>query len=131
MKLFNEKQYQKLLENGSDPGKDHAPVVRVHLPFTQCVWLLSELDPENTDICFGLCDLGMGFPELGYVSIQEIIAEGKDVLGIIPECDDTFEGLYPMSVYQAAARSKSKITTDENLLKQYAPTNKKGPTPKP
>ena len=26
-----------------------------------CTWLLTEIDPEDTDIAFGLCDLGMGW----------------------------------------------------------------------
>lgn len=36
-----------------------------------CTWFLTEYDPEE-DLAFGLCDLGMGYPELGYVSLAEI-----------------------------------------------------------
>ena len=33
-------------------------------------WLLTELDSEDPDIAFGLCDLGMQCPELGSVRIS-------------------------------------------------------------
>ena len=36
-----------------------------------CTWHLTEYDPED-ELAFGLCDLGMGYPELGYVSLAEI-----------------------------------------------------------
>ena len=36
-------------------------------------WLLTELD-EDGDQAFGLCDLGFGCPELGYVSLTEMRA---------------------------------------------------------
>jgi hypothetical protein len=31
-------------------------------------------DPDEDFIMFGLCDLGMGYPELGYVSLKEMKA---------------------------------------------------------
>lgn len=34
-------------------------------------WLIAELDP-NEWLMFGLCDLGLGFPEWGYVSLVEL-----------------------------------------------------------
>lgn len=48
------------------------PVVHLYLPGTGCQWLLTEVDLD-LDIAFGLCDLGMGFPEMGYVSLHEIL----------------------------------------------------------
>jgi len=33
---------------------------------------LTEIDPEGPDLAFGLCDLGMGVPEPGSVSITEL-----------------------------------------------------------
>lgn len=35
-------------------------------------WLLTDLDPEDLDRAFGLCELCMGFPELGWVSLTEL-----------------------------------------------------------
>ena len=37
-----------------------------------CCWLLTELDPDDPDIAFGLCDLGLGSPKLGSVRISEL-----------------------------------------------------------
>jgi hypothetical protein len=34
-------------------------------------WLITEYDPVER-IAFGWCDLGLGFPELGYVSLTEV-----------------------------------------------------------
>lgn len=67
----------KLIANGiasaaSEGGIDHKPVVKLFTPDAGATWLLSELDPEDNDIAFGLCDLGLGFPELGSVRISEI-----------------------------------------------------------
>jgi hypothetical protein len=75
MDFLPEELKQKLLHNGAPENrdKDHAPVVRLYLPGTVCEWLLSELEPDdNPDIAFGLCDLGLGFPELGSVSLSEL-----------------------------------------------------------
>lgn len=46
-------------------------------------WYITELD-RDTDgqgqiQAFGLADLGMGFPELGYISIPEIVAHGAEM----------------------------------------------------
>ena len=35
-------------------------------------WMLTERDPDKPDLLFGLADLGMGFPELGYVSLSKL-----------------------------------------------------------
>ena len=44
---------------------DFLPVVKLFTPDAGCTWPLPELDPEDPDIAFGLCDLGIGCPELG------------------------------------------------------------------
>ena len=38
----------------------------------ECTMLLTELDPEDGDTAFGLCDVGIGMPELGTVRISEL-----------------------------------------------------------
>lgn len=125
MKLFTKSQLTKLLQNGSpeNRGKNHKPVVKLFTPDAQCTWLISEIDPEYPDIAFGLCDLGMGYPELGCVSIAELQSlRGK--LGLPVERDLHFEGKFPITVYASAAAHKEYITTDISLLQQYANKNK-------
>jgi hypothetical protein len=51
---------------------DPRPVVKLFTPAARAAWLLTELDPDDPDIAFGLCDLGLGFPELGSVRLSEI-----------------------------------------------------------
>ena len=59
---------------------------------------MSEIDPEDPDIAFGLCDLGMGCPELGNVSLSEIGAlRGK--LGLPVERDLHFKATKTISAY--------------------------------
>jgi len=77
MGLLTEKQKEKMIANGKQTaidhdGSNHWPVVKLFTPDSNATWLLTELDPEEPDIAFGLCDLGFGFPELGYVRMSEI-----------------------------------------------------------
>jgi len=73
MKLLTEAQYAQLLASGrrqqplrgTEREIDFRPVAKLYNPCAAATWLLTELDPDDPDIAFGLCDLGMGFPELG------------------------------------------------------------------
>lgn len=76
-KVLTAAQYRKLVENHKQAttGKPAThPVVKFFTTNGVGLWLLSELDPE-TGIAFGLCDLG--YPELGYVSLDEMIEVGE------------------------------------------------------
>jgi hypothetical protein len=72
MKLLTKAIHDKLLENGkkqetvrgTEEEIDFKPVVKLFTPDANCTWLLTEIDPDAPDIAFGLCDLGMGYPEL-------------------------------------------------------------------
>ena len=80
MKLLTKDIYEKLIDNGRRQNEvrgtpqeiDFSPAVKLFTPDANFTWLLTELDPEEPDIAFGLCDLGMGFPELGNVSIAAL-----------------------------------------------------------
>lgn len=119
--MLTKLQYDKLISNGKDRDKDHPPVVKLFMTNTNCTWLLSELDSEYPDIAFGLCDLGMGFPELGNVSLIEIKEVEKSGFMRFLERDLFFEGNFPISVYARAARAHEHIITDESILKRYMP----------
>jgi hypothetical protein len=77
MTLITKAQIEQLLANGRAqraamdqglPALDFEPVVKLFTPDGGATWLLTELDP-NGGLAFGLCDLGLGCPELGYVSL--------------------------------------------------------------
>jgi hypothetical protein len=71
----------------------------------QCTWLLADLDDG---LLFGLCDLGIGCPELGYVSLAELAAvRGK--LGLPVERDRHFAPTKTISAYAVDAREHRRI----------------------
>jgi hypothetical protein len=104
--------YAQLITNGGRSGAgediDPSPVVKLLMPGTAGTWLLSEIDPRDPDLAFGLCDLGFGCPELGYVSLQELTSV-QTSLGLAIEVDEHFIGSLPLSVYADAARSAGCI----------------------
>jgi len=80
---------------------------------------LIELDPQSPDLAFALCDLGHGFPELGYLSLAEVSAiRGR--LGCPVERDIYFKPRFPLSVYVEAARQVGRITDADYLLVRIA-----------
>jgi Protein of unknown function (DUF2958) len=125
MKLITQAQRHRLLRNGETPDADPMPVVKLFTPDAGCTWLLACIDPEDPDLAFGLCDLGLGFPELGPVSLTELrTLRGR--LGLPVERDKGFEGRYPISVYAEAAWRARRITTSEKDLQaaQAAPAGR-------
>lgn len=112
MKLITAEQRERMLANGRESAErsdtDHRPVIKLFTSDAQCTWLLSELDPEDPDIAFGLCDLGMGHPELGSVRISEIESV-RGTLGLKVERDRHFEADQPISAYADAARKAGHI----------------------
>ncbi len=83
--------------------EDLKPVVKLFAPWGAATWLLTELDPDDHDLAFGLCDLGLGCPEIGSVRISEIESvTGPGGLRI--ERDDFFHATDPLSRYAAEAR---------------------------
>ena len=115
MKLITKKQWERLLANGADLEGDHAPVVKLFTPDAGCTWLLTAVEPENHDIAYGLCDLGVGFPELGTVSLREL-ARVRGSLGLPVERDLFFWGTHPLSAYARLAWKEERISIDERKL---------------
>ena len=113
-KLITEAQRLQLLTNGKQSRAqedfDPAPVLKLFTPDGWGVWLLTELDPNDPDYAFGLCDLGLGFPELGYVSINEL-ATVRGRLGLPIERDRSFEANQSISGYARDARIAGRIVT--------------------
>ena|SRR5689334_11124998 len=105
-------QFALMLANGARTAEgieiDYRPVVKLFTPDASCTWLLTELDPQDPDIAFGLCDLGMGFPELGSVRLSELNSlRGKRGLGV--ERDAHFIADKTLSEYAHAARMVGKV----------------------
>jgi hypothetical protein len=112
----------QLLANGAAATEtDHVPVVKFFDPTGAATWLITEMMPDQPDLLFGLCDLGLGCPELGYVSLSELQSV-KGKLGLGLERDLHFRPRFPLSVYAEAARSAGGIIETECLLAQAAAT---------
>ena len=110
--LMTSGQRTLLLANGARAAAgediDPLPVLKLFTPDGSATWLLTELDPDDPDIAFGLCDLGMGYPELGSVSLSEIAAvRGRKGLPI--ERDLHFTADRPLSAYADDARFQGAI----------------------
>lgn len=98
-----------LLLNALSSERDHKPVVKLFTPDASATWLLTECDPDEPDRLFGLCDLGLGYPELGFVSLAEIL-ELRGPLGLPVERDNGFVADRPLSEYVSEARVAGRIT---------------------
>lgn len=117
MALLTAEIRERLLANGrlrleyqmrDESEPDFLPVVKLFTPDAGCTWLLTELDPEDPDIAFGLCDLGMGCPELGSVSVAELESV-RGRLGLPVERDLHFTATKTLSAYADEAREHSAI----------------------
>ena len=117
MKLLTADIRKKLLRNGrvrqqrdeaGETEPDFWPVVKLFTPDGGCTWLLTELDPEDPDIAFGLCDLGLGHPEVGSVSLSELEAV-RGQLNLPVERDLYFTATKTLSAYADEARAHGAI----------------------
>jgi len=86
---------------------DPYPVVKLFTPDAAATWLLTEFDPCE-ELFFGLCDLGVGFPELGYMPRAELQA-CRGALGFSVERDRFFKATKPLSAYAEEAAQFGRI----------------------
>jgi len=112
MELFTRAQFALLLLNGeafdADPDLNPKPIVKLFNPVGAATWLIASVDPNNPDIAFGLCDLGMGCPELGSVSIEEL-SNVKGPLNLGIERDIHWQADKTIGEYADEARQHRRI----------------------
>jgi len=111
--LITDEQRAKLVANAhahvEAPDLDPPPVVKLFTPDAHATWLLTELDPEDGDTAFGLCDLGLGMPELGLVRLSEL-ASVRGPMDLPIARDLYFVARRPLSEYACLARANGSIT---------------------
>ncbi|WP_440532370.1 DUF2958 domain-containing protein [Variovorax sp. YR566] len=113
MELITPELRRLLLANGEasrdNPRFDPPPVVKWFNPCGAATWLITELDPDDEDLAYGLGDLGMGMPETGHVSVQELMSIRLmgGALGI--ERDLYWKANKPLSEYARLARLAGRI----------------------
>jgi Protein of unknown function (DUF2958) len=114
MTLISNPVRATLLVNGTltAAGKtiDPHPTVKLFTPDANATWLLTELDPADPNRAFGLCDLGLGFPELGWVLVSDL-ERLRGPLGLRVEVDGAFRPTKALSQYAADARTFGRVLT--------------------
>jgi len=112
MELLTPSDREQLLANAvrsrSDPDYDPMPVVKLHIPYHPAIWLLTELDPREPHIAYGLCDLGLGFPEIGSVDLRELTALRVGPTNLVKR-DARFQATKTLRAYAEEARAAGRI----------------------
>lgn len=98
-----------------DPAHDPVPVVKLFNPIGPATWVATEIGSDD-DMMFGLADLGLGCPELGYFSLTEFAAV-RLPFGLRIECDEDFTSYQPLSRWADLARQHGSILDAERLLR--------------
>lgn len=106
-KLIRPEDVQRLVMNRQDQApvqgtakeRDFEPCVKLHIPGTDMLWLLTELDEDY--IAFGLCQIHAA--ELGSVWLPELI--DIDVQGLKVVQDTRFQPTTTLRGYANKARA--------------------------
>ena len=118
MNLLEEYHIAWLIENAAEKA-DHYPIVKLFLPGTDFVWLLTHIESSNRHIAYGLFDLGDLNPKMGYFDLDKI-QKLKGKFGLPLMRDKLFVPRYPISVYEVAAKDSCMITEKVRDLNFYA-----------
>ena len=110
--LITQEHRNQLLDNGAATARgerrDPLPVVKLFTLDAHATWLLTELDPADGDMAFGLLDLGLGMPELGHVRLS--VLEGIRGPNNLPVARDLhFTPKRPLSEYARLAQEDRSI----------------------
>ena len=119
MELVTDELRQELLNNWNSEDQDLQPVLKIFSPIGASTWIIASMNPNDNDTMYGLCDLGMGSPELGYVplsELQEIRVPFMAGVEMELERDLYFEPKHSLATYVDAARLNEGITEDPQLL---------------
>tara|TARA_R110000868_G_scaffold65399_7_gene195686 strand:- start:25344 stop:25670 length:327 start_codon:yes stop_codon:yes gene_type:complete len=108
MKLITKDIQNKLDKNLTMKEYKRKPYLKLFNPCGAATWLITEHD-NKTGIMFGLCDLGMGVVEYGYVDMQEVKAL-RLPFGLSIERDKYFKPKMTLSEY-----SKHYTTSLQNV----------------
>lgn len=115
MQLLLKGQRDELIANGKateaaqsneTTEPDHTPVVKMFNPTGSGTWLFTEMDEHG--VLFGLCDPGLGSPEIGYQSLSEL-EEFKGHLGLGIERDRHWEASKTLNEYATEARNAGRV----------------------
>lgn len=120
MSLLTPEDRQQLIANGlinptgpqTFEDNDFVPVVHLYCEVSPCSWLLTEIDPANPDIAWGLIDAGDRNPKFGSVSIAWL-EKPRGPLGIGVQRLEGWKAKGKLSAYTAAAVAAGFIVEPE------------------
>ena len=128
MPLITDEDRCLLNKQWKDQSGKLSPALKLFTPAGAATWLIHSVDPEEPDHLFGLCDLGLGFAELGYVSLAELedleVPVKVNIFGrtytypLKVEKDLYFKPAHSLATYALAASHRGAITEDTASLKQ-------------
>ncbi len=112
--LITPEQRAQLLANGAAYGTDEDfdpfPVLKLFTPDAAYAWLLAHIEPACPEVAWGLSDLGLGYPETGFLYLSGVvIVRGR--LGLRVERDLRFTARKPLSAYARDAQRAGMIIT--------------------
>ena len=119
MELVTEELRQELLNNWNSEDQDLKPVLKIFSPIGAGTWMIASMNPNDNDTMYGLCDPGLGSPELGYVPLSELQQMRIPFMAGVEmelERDLYFEPQHSLAVYDSAAYLNEGITEDPKLL---------------
>ena len=102
-------QLEANAKHGNETGETRPPVVKYFTPWGSATWLICEAEKYEGDyILFGLCDLGVGFPEIGSVMLSDLQSL-RGPLGLTVERDLHFTATKSLSEYAEEATELERI----------------------
>jgi hypothetical protein len=103
-----ETKLKKNFEKNSETGEENFKPVLKLFGGSACTWLITEYDEEN-QLFFGLADLGLGFPELGWISKTELEEVRFPPFNSRIERDMYFTADKTLSEYAKEAKENQRI----------------------
>lgn len=87
---------------------DFFPVIRLFTPDADAVWLITEQDPDQPEIFYGISDLGVGRPDTAPIPLGDLHRmRGRH--GLPVERDHFWTPAAPLSAYVKAAIEAGRI----------------------
>jgi hypothetical protein len=108
MRLVDPVILERLKQNNLNKDADHMPVVRYFTPWSRASWLIVDIDVDDGDTMYGLCDLGVGEANLGYVLLSDL----EDIVGprdMRVERDVNWKPTRRISDYARAAQVAKRV----------------------
>lgn len=112
LETFTNEQKKVLFKNGkgANSGKNHIPVVELKVGKLGYRFLITELDPQEPQYAFGLCDYNTDL-QIGLVNLLDLERKATEK-GAKLEIRSAFTGKYNLAVYCKAAFDFGTIIED-------------------